>query len=289
MSNVVKALNAAVDGEEKHVINSNSMVAERLKLLRKVLGQEEAAEDFSADGFSAGLNAEAIDGILFDPDGEPGEGNVIKAEAPEPQVDLAAVSAEAEQILEDARAQADQLIQEAMDQAEAGRAQIYEEARQQGYNEGYNQGMAEVDGMKAELAEQEQAMTAEYEQMVAGIEPAMIDMLSDIYGHVFGIDLADKKEVIFYLLQNALQNADTTANLMIHVSKDDYEYISSHKSQLFEGIPGEDNTDIVPDITLSAGQAMIDTGSGIFDCSVGVELEGLRKQIQILSYKREVQ
>jgi flagellar assembly protein FliH len=73
---------------------------------------------------------------------------------------------------------------------------------------------------------------------------------------------------------------------MIHVSKEDYEYISSNKTELFEGIPGADNTEIVPDITLNQGQAMIDTGSGIFDCSVGTELEGLKKQLMLLSYKK---
>ena len=60
----------------------------------------------------------------------------------------------------------------------------------------------------------------------------------------------------------------------------------NNKAALFEGIPGEDNTEIVPDVTLSLGQAMIDTGSGIIDCSVGTELEGLRKQLMLLSYKR---
>jgi hypothetical protein len=31
---------------------------------------------------------------------------------------------------------------------------------------------------------------------------------------------------------------------------------------------------------------MIDTGSGIFDCSVGTELEGLKKQLKLLSFQR---
>ncbi|MCR5775020.1 MAG: hypothetical protein K6G42_08045 [Lachnospiraceae bacterium] len=299
MSNIVKGYHAAVDEDEKIVINSNKQVAERINLLKNILAKEtQAAQgqgdgaEFSEDGFSEGLDAEMLDGLLNDPDAEPGEGaegNVIKAEVPPPQpaIDLEAIRAEADQMLEDARAQADQLIQDALDQAEAGKAQIFEEARQAGHDEGYGQGLAEADAIKAELAEKEQAMMAEYEQMVSELEPALIDMLSDIYGHVFSVDLSDNKEIIFHLLQNALQNTDTTVDLMVHVSKDDYEYISSNKAALFDGIPGADNTEIVPDVTLNPGQAMIDTGSGIFDCSVGTELEGLRKQLKLLSYRKE--
>ncbi|MBO5550827.1 MAG: hypothetical protein J5966_02615 [Lachnospiraceae bacterium] len=290
MSNIVKGYHAAIDEDDKKVINSNSMVADRLKLLKKILDQQQPSDgDFSSDGFTEGLDAEMVDSLLMDPDAEPGDeagGNVIKAEPQQPAVDLDAINAEAEQILQDAQAQADQLLQDAMDQAEAGRERIFEEARLAGHDEGYGQGLAEVDAMKSELMEKEQAMMAEFEQMVSELEPSLVDVLSDIYSHVIGIEMQEKKDIILHLLQNALQNTDTTANLMVHVSKDDYEYISGHKSVPFDGIPGEDNTDIVPDVTLKTGEAMIDTGSGIFDCSVGTELEGLKKQLKLLSYQR---
>lgn len=291
MSNVLKGGLTSIE-DEKKVINSNAMVADRLKLLKTIMEREQSAgsDDLSPDGFTEGLDAEMLEGILNDPDAESreaGSGNVMKAAPPEPAIDMEAIQAEADQIIEDAKAQADQIIQEAMDQAEAGKAQIYEEARNAGHEEGYGQGLAEAETIKAELAMKEQEMMAQYEQMVSELEPALIDMLSDIYGHIFNTDLKDKKEIILYLLQNALQNTDTTVDIMIHVSKDDYDFISSNKEALFEGIPGADNTEIVPDVTLSQGQAMIDTGSGIFDCSLGTELEGLKKQLMVLAYRRE--
>lgn len=293
MSNVVKRSRAEIDGDDKLVINSNTQVAERLKMLENIMKRSAASEqeDFSPDEFTEGLDADMVSSILDDPDaaeGAEGMGNVIKAEPQaheEPGVDMDAVRAEAQQILDDAQAQADQILQEAVDNAEAHKASVFEEARQAGHDEGYNAGMAEVATMEQQLAEKEQAMQAEYEGMVAALEPALIDTLSDIYGHIFHTDLADRKEIILYLLQNALQNTDTTVNLIVHVAKDDYEYISSNKEILFDGLPGSDNTDIVPDVTLSPGQAMIDTGSGIFDCSLGTELEGLKKQLSLLSYR----
>ncbi len=293
MSNVVKRSRAEIDGDDKLVINSNSQVAERLKMLENIMKRsaESEQEDFDPDGFTEGLDADMLSSILDDPDaaeGAEGAGNVIKAEPPappEPAIDMEAVKAEAQQIIDDAQAQADQILQEAVDNAEAHKASVFEEARQAGHEEGYNAGMAEVAEIQQQLAEKEQAMQAEYDEMVSALEPALIDTLSDIYGHIFHTDLSGNKEIIFYLLQNALQNTDTTVNLIVHVAKDDYEYISSNKEALFDGMPGADNTDIVPDVTLSPGQAMIDTGSGIFDCSVGTELEALKKQLKLLSYQ----
>ena len=225
--------------------------------------------------------------ILSTPLGAEG-GNVIKAEQPvDPGIDLEAIRQEADQMIEEAQRQADLIIQEALDQAEANKASVYEEARSAGHDEGYAQGLSEAEQMKAEVEETRVALMQHYDQMVSELEPALVDTLSDIYGHIFSVDLSDRSEIIFYLLQKALQNTDTTVDLMIHVSKEDYEYIQSNKEALFEGMPGIDNTEIVPDVTLHQGEAMIDTGSGIFDCSIGTELEGLKKQLMLLAYRQE--
>lgn len=293
MSSIVKGYNAAIDEEEKKVINSNSMVADRIQLLKTIMAREASASaqgESSEDGFTEGLDAEMVDSLLMDPDAEPGAegGNVIKAEQPvDPGIDLEAIRQEADQMIEEAQRQADLIIQEALDQAEANKASVYEEARSAGHDEGYAQGLSEAEQMKAEVEETRVALMQQYDQMVSELEPALVDTLSDIYGHIFSVDLSDRSEIIFYLLKKALQNTDTTVDLMIHVSKEDYEYIQSNKEALFEGMPGIDNTEIVPDVTLHQGEAMIDTGSGIFDCSIGTELEGLKKQLMLLAYRQE--
>lgn len=289
LSNIVKSYNSSVEQDDKWVIDSNNMVAERIELLQNILMRSQnEEEEFSADGFTEGLDAEMIDALLDDPDAEgaEGEGGVIKAPRP-PQIDLEEIQAQADQIIADARAEADQILEDARAHGEAQKEEVLRQAREQGHEEGYAAGMQEVEAMKAELAEKEQALMADYEQSIMEIEPMLVETIGGVYEHIFHTDLSDRKDIIMYLIQNALQNTDTTADLMIHVSKEDYEYISANKEVLFDGIPGADNTEIVPDITLSAGSAMIDTGSGIFDCSIGTELAGLRKQLMLLAYHGE--
>ena len=62
MSNIVKGYHAAIDEDDKKVIDSNSMVADRIKLLQKILDQKQSPmEDFSGDGFTEGLDVEMVD------------------------------------------------------------------------------------------------------------------------------------------------------------------------------------------------------------------------------------
>ena len=43
--------------------------------------------------------------------------------------------------------------------------------------------------------------------------------------------------------------------------------------------------DIVEDLTLKKNECLIETESGIFDCSLGIELKELKKQLLLLSYE----
>ena len=46
-----------------------------------------------------------------------------------------------------------------------------------------------------------------------------------------------------------------------------------------------DNLEIITDVTLSQAQCMIETEGGIYDCSLGTELEELKRKLRLLSYK----
>lgn len=71
----------------------------------------------------------------------------------------------------------------------------------------------------------------------------------------------------------------------MHVSKDDYPYVSMQKNHLTEtAIGGQGVLDIIEDITLRKNECMIETDGGIFDCGVGTQLEELTKRLKLLSF-----
>ncbi|MBO6137879.1 MAG: hypothetical protein J6O71_04625 [Lachnospiraceae bacterium] len=279
--------------EDKLVINSNKKIAERLEELSKIVGGDGTV---SADGFSEGLSAVNVSGLVegaeeYDEEGNP-ISNVIKADAapppppepepePVPQIDVEAILAEANE-------QAQAIIADAQAQAEQIRAQAAEDGRNEGlsagHDEGYQAGMAEVEGMKQQLLQEEAELQADFERRVDELEPIFIETLTGIYEHIFHVNFAEQKEVIFYLIQDALKNIEGGRNMIIHVSANDYGFVSMQKKELLEGISGSDSAEIVEDVTLKPNECYIETDSGIFDCSLETQLAGLKRELRLLSY-----
>ena len=245
------------DKKEKRVIDSNQAVSERIKELSEIL--ENTPEEDFADDFNEGLNAEQVDALLADQD-EVAEQN-RKAEEIQKIVDDA--SEQARQIIEDANAQAAQIIEKANAEAE---------------------GLERAAEVEKQAQEKADALDRQYEEKIAELEPLFVDKLTAIYSHVFGIDLSGRNDVILYLLKDAIRNVEGTKNYLVHVSKDDYEYVSTNREELTAGLSGSATVEIVEDMTLSEGSAFVETDGGIYDCSIGTEMELLAKELKILSY-----
>ena len=262
----------------KRIIDSNNAVSERIKELSELL--EQVPEEDFADEFTEGLDAEQVDALLTDQE-ELAQENA-RNEAVQKLVDDA--NEQAEQIIADANEQAQQIIADAEAQSEA----IYAEARAKGEAEGeekgYAEGLERAAVKEREAEEKAAALDAQYEAKIAELEPKFIDVLTGIYSHVFGIDLTGRNDVVLHLLQNAIRNVEVSKNFLVHVSAEDHEYVNENKDELTAGLGESASVEIINDVTLSAGNCFVETDSGIYDCSIGTELELLKKELRVLSY-----
>ena len=264
--------------KEKRVIDSNQAVSERIRALSEIL--ESVPEEDFAEEFSEGLDAEQVDALLTDQDELAEE--ATRNEAAQKLIDDA--NEQAQQIIEDANAKAQQIIED----AKAESATVFDEARiqgeQEGNEKGYAEGLERARQLEQEAMEKSAALDAEYEAKMSELEPKMVEALTDIYSHVFGIDLSGRNDVVLHLLKDTIRNIESSKNFLVHVSKEDREYVSENRDVLTEGLGGSATVEVIEDITLSEGNCFIETDGGIFDCSLGTELELLRKELRILSY-----
>lgn len=281
--NLVKRMYVASAEEETRVIDTNVLAEHRLAELAK----KTAAS--SADGFVAGLNASRIE-VLSDE--EALEAEAAFEETPEH------VSEEAQRILEqaavdaqekitDAQVKAEQIRKEARRQAEEERVQILEQARIQGYDEGCANARAEAEQIRQEYALKERQLEEHYQQMIDDLEPQFIDVVTDIYEHIFGIGLEDQREVLAHLISNTIRRVEGSHSFIIHVSKEDYPFVSMQKKQLMAGAAaGNSTVEVVEDITMGQSECTIETDGGIFDCGLGTQLSELKKKLMLLAYSR---
>lgn len=292
-SNLLKMGFASFQDGEKRVIDTNELMAKRIEALTAKMSRPENAGfvvGSSADGFAAGLNAERVEGLLSDSDADAEAGNVVKA-AEEVNSALAQAHEDAEQILAQAKEKAEAERQAFMSAAQAQiaseRAKTLEQAKAQGYAEGKQKADAEVARIESEFKAREKALEEEYDRLLEGMEAEMIDALTGIYEHLFQVELSSYRSLLMNLLTSALRKIEGGRDFLVHVSSEDYPYVSMEKKQLMAALTSPSATlELVEDITLKKNECMIETDSGIFDCGLGTQLEELGRKLRLLSYDR---
>lgn len=292
--NLYKSYWVAVADDDKCVIDSNSRVAQRIEeweaLHRKQKAQNAGyGEEYEENGeFVGGLGGEAIEALSADGrDSEEGRGGIIKAASADMGPDLDEIKAQAQEMIEAAQAQAEEIKETAKREIDVERRKAMEDGKKQGYNEGYQQGLSEVDEMKAALAEERRQMQEEYEQLLEELEPKFVDTITAVYSHIFGVELIDNRDILVHLIDSALRKVESSRTFIVHVSAEDYPYVNMQKQSLIEGaIAGRGMIEIIEDIALSKGDCLIETDGGIFDCGIGTQLEELTKKLQVLSFEK---
>lgn len=283
---------ASFQDTEKRVIDSNILMSKRIEELTAKMRRPENAGFVAVDaedGFAAGLNAEQVEGLLADSDAE-GVSNVVKA-SEEVGKTLDQARAEAEEILAQAREKAEAERQAFMSAAQAQiateRAKTIEQAKAHGYAEGKQKADAEVARIEQEFRAREKALEEEYDSLLEGMETEMIDALTGIYEHLFQVELSSYRGLLVNLLTAALRKIEGGRDFIVHISAEDYPYVSMEKKQLMTALTSPSATlELVEDITLKKNECMIETDSGIYDCGLGTQLEELSRKLRLLSYER---
>lgn len=290
--NLYKASWVVVSGEEKHVIDSNELVERRLEELEALRrtkrssrpeGSDEGDEDA---GFVSGLAGEKIDALLEDR-GDDGSG-IIKAEPEEQVPDLDEIRAQAQEILDDAQTRANEMKAAAQSEIDAQRRWAMEEGKKEGYEEGYRKGISEAEELKKKLMAQKRQLEAEYEQLIDELEPKFIDTITGVYSHIFGVALADNRDILVHLVDSTLRQVESSRAFIVHVSKEDYPFVNMQRQELTDGAAaGRGTVEIIEDITLRQGECMIETDGGIFDCGVDTQLTELTNKLRMLCYNKD--
>lgn len=272
-----------VVNDDARIIDTNKLVEQKLQEAAKSgVYHVQESKDEGKDGFYEGISAEEVDALL-DPDSE---GTILKSASAEELERINRELEEAKAELSRVRDEAQHLMDETQAEIEAMKSRILEEAQEQGYQEGYKQGMSEVQALKDECLAREEQLESEYSRKIRELEPEFVENLTRIYEHIFKVDLSGYHQLVVTLLTDAMQKADASGNIIVHVAREDYGTVSEAKEEILEktGTLAE-RLDIIPDMTLAPSQCMIETEGGIYDCSLGTELSELTRKLMLLSYK----
>ena len=276
MSNLLKR--SSVINKDERVIDYNDLIKKKIQAI-----MESKHNEMDADGFINGLHADVVEELISDDDTADALTEDAAMGEQQAAASLENANAEAERIIEEARLQAEQIIADANKNADAA----FEEAKQNGYYEGNEKAQEEMNIKQAQLEvefdNKRKELEKEYNNLKESIEPELVEVITDVFRKVTGVVAEDNQEIILHLINDVMHNADGSRDYVIKVSPDDYKFLVNNEGKIYCAMSREVNIDIVEDATLERNQCMIETNTGIFNCSLDIELNNLIKNIKLLS------
>lgn len=279
--NLYKSGHVIVQGSSK-CIDNNERVAKMLERISQSVAQEGAG--VQPEGFVQGLAVgDGLDSLLADSDGSE-SGNVIKAPSGPTEEEI---QARVQEILDQAAAEAEEIKLRAIGEAKAEAEALRKQAQTEGYQVGTEKAQKELVLAKEELHKKELALEEDYQKKLDEMEPAIVDVLTEIYEHIFNVELQQYRQILIQLITSTMRKVEENKNFLVHVAKEDYAFVSMNKRSLQEAGGGRASVEIVEDITLSRNQCMLETENGIFDCGLDTQLGELTRKLRLLSYERK--
>ena len=276
MSNLLKR--SSVINKDERVIDYNDLIKKKIQTI-----MESKHNEMDADGFINGLHADVVEELISDDDTADALTEDAAMGEQQAAASLENTNAEAERIIEEARLQAEQIIADANKNADAA----FEEAKQNGYYEGNEKAQEEMNIKQAQLEAEFDNKRKELEQEFfppkVFFVPELVEVITDVFRKVTGVVAEDNQEIILHLINDVMHNADGSRDYVIKVSPDDYKFLVNNQGKIYCAMSREVNIDIVEDASPPRFLCLIETNTGIFNCSLDIELNNLIKNIKLLS------
>lgn len=276
MSNLLKRGTTFIS--EERIIDYNELIKLKLK---NIVNDKESHSNVDADGFVNGLKADVVEQLLT---GSEDENEAVDSQNPDDvKNQLAAAIEEANEQARSIKDEANEVLAQA--HMEAGK--IIEDAKRTGYEQGACNAREEYES-KAEALEREYEqkkaqLEKEYNDLKAAIEPELVETITEVFRKITYTVAEDNKEIIIGLINGVMKNSDISNEFVIRVSPDDYRFLVNNQGKIYCAVSKEVNMDIVEDAAMKKNQCIIESDTGVYDCSLDIELNNLIRDIKLLS------
>ena len=265
MSNLVKSRNIICDSSDKKIIDTNALISEKILKIKETIAYENQR--------NSQMNSVENEEVDIDSESLNEEQNEIIVEA----------RLKAEQIINRANEDANAIIERAKAESDIIRADIAKIGKNEGYAEGRRQAEVELEVLKKGLEEERLQMEIEYNDRLNEMEPMLAETILTVVSRVTHVLAEDKKDLVLQLVNDVLSKTDISKEFLIRVSSYDYKFLLDNRDKINGVVSQSVQIEIVEDPTFVKGQCMIESDSGIYDCSLDIQLENLISAIKVMA------
>ena len=210
-------------------------------------------------------------------------------EAPKKETPVHYAQLQAELILSKAREEAQQILDQARDQAMAEQEEIRAGARDEGYREGYAQGIAKAmddsirdrEATAARLEQEVQAFLEKAslarEEMILQSQDELLELCLSIAEKVVRVSLKSSSEVIVRMIQTATERMKRQEWVHIYISGCDARQVAQISPALTTTLGAlSQHIKVVPMADDEGGTCIVETPEEIVDASVSTQMSNIR-------------
>ncbi len=236
------------------------------------------SDDLSAEGFGFSDDGFLTDGPLAGAPAEPAiDLGAIQAQAQE-LIDEASRNAEA--LLADAHARARALVEEGAARADALAQDVRKRAHAEGFQAGRDAADREMNDMLVTMRGLLEMGRAERHKLMESAEPELVRLAVGIAERVLHQQIALDRGVVVEMAKVAIARLIERDSVTVRVNPADLERMRDHRDELI-ALGDIRNLRVVEDQRVDRGGVVVDTDAGTIDARISTQLDEARAVLHI--------
>ncbi len=203
----------------------------------------------------------------------------VKRQTDQAAVIKADAENEAAAIIEKAKAEAAQIVAEANAQHDKIVSEARSEGFEQGSQQGYEKGSAEVDRLIERMHKILEAVMQRREEILQDTESQIVELVILMARKVIKILSENQKNVIMANTVAALRKVKTRGNVTLRVNIEDVKLTTAHADEFIQHVENVQGITVQEDSSVEKGGCIVETDFGAIDARISSQLTELENKI----------
>ena len=203
----------------------------------------------------------------------------VKRQTDQAAVIKADAENEASTIIEKAKAEAAQIVAEAQSQHDKIVSEARNDGFEQGHQEGYEKGAAEVDRLIERMHKILEAVMQRREEILQDTESQIVELVILMARKVIKILSENQKNVIMANTVAALRKVKTRGNVTLRVNIEDVKLTTAHADEFIQHVENVQGITVQEDSSVEKGGCIVETDFGAIDARISSQLTELENKI----------
>ena len=203
----------------------------------------------------------------------------VKRQTDQAAVIKADAENEANAIIEKAKAQAAQIVSEAQAQHDKIVSEARNEGFEQGSQEGYQKGSAEVERLIERMHKILEAVMQRREEILQDTESQIVELVILMARKVIKILSENQKNVIMANTVAALRKVKTRGEVTLRVNIEDVKLTTAHADEFIQHVENVQGITVQEDSSVEKGGCIVETDFGAIDARISSQLTELENKI----------